>query len=402
MTFDLEKLDSTLMGQAGILGGGQLSLMLVNAAHRMGLKPIVFTEDSHSPVAQIYSRIVYGSTEDVLALERFFSQVDYVLFENEFLDCLKLKAAVGAKKVSFYPSLEVIRILQNKLQQKELLKSLGIPSPRFLTFSNLQEVRKCFGGTCVLKWARMGYDGKGVYVLKNTEASLRLAEEFCKAAKKRGSIVYAESFVPFKRELALIGVCSTVGEFISYPLVISEQKDGICSRVYGPALSFGVKQEVQKLAQAYAQKIAFTLQVQGAFAIEFFETPEGELLVNEIAPRVHNSGHYTQNACPTDQFENHWRAVLGLPLGSHQPTSFFAMLNILGPDFTPTQGKRSLLPFPGPSSHLHWYHKGEVRPRRKLGHLNGTVTQAEEMDTLLEELEGSHQQWINQVQEVKK
>jgi 5-(carboxyamino)imidazole ribonucleotide synthase len=376
-----------------------LALMLANASIRLGLKPIVFADDSKAPAAQAHMGSVFGSTQDIHALECLFSQVNQVIFENEFVDCAKLKTASTQWKTQFFPGLDVISVLQDKLQQKELLTKLGIPTAEYLVLnspyrSSLKSALERLGGSCVLKWARMGYDGRGVFQLNDHPETLSRAEVFCKEAEKWKSIVYAEKRIAFRRELAVVGVYSTRGEFMTYPLVISEQKSGICYRVYGPATAFGVSPNQEAIARSYAQKIAHAAHLVGSFAVELFETQSGELLVNEIAPRVHNSGHYTQDACETDQFENHWRAILGLPLGPANPRPGFAMLNILGPDSISMSGTDAMMPEPGPRTHLHWYQKGEIRPRRKLGHFNGSVESVGEMDSLLSELDTCYQKWV--------
>jgi 5-(carboxyamino)imidazole ribonucleotide synthase len=319
----------------GILGGGQLSLMLAEASGKMGLDTLILAEDKDSPAAQVFRQCLFGSLRDSEALHSFLSQVHCVVFENEFVNCNALRESSKGRgaAVRFVPSLETIGQVQDKLTQKKLLRDLDIPSADYCEFGSEgpteKEIRKCldqFNGKCVLKWARLGYDGKGVLPLQANrleEAQPRI-DSFIKEARDRQSPLFAERAILFKRELALVAVYSTTGEFLSYPLVISEQKKGICSRVYGPATALGVSPRLEELAHEYAKKIAVSLQIYGSFALEFFETHAGEILVNEIAPRVHNSGHYTQDACATDQFENHWRAVLGWKLGKVQCQPAFA------------------------------------------------------------------------------
>jgi 5-(carboxyamino)imidazole ribonucleotide synthase len=196
--------------------------------------------------------------------------------------------------------------------------------------------------------------------------------------------------VKFERELAIVACRSTTGEFSSYPLVVTEQRNGICFTVTGPAIAVGVNKAHESLARSYAQKLGEKLDLHGVFAIELFETASGEVFVNEIAPRVHNSGHCTQNSALTSQFENHWRAVLGMPLGSVDSASGFAMVNLLGPE------KRNVvesLPATDSRMHLHWYGKKESRPRRKLGHLNGVVEQSKDLASLVQEMKSRVEAW---------
>ena len=383
----------------GILGGGQLALMLADSAIQMGLKPVVLAESSDSPAAQVCPDVVFGSLGDEQALFRFFSQVDQVIFENEFVDCALLKRIASGFGTQFFPSLEALCEVQDKLNQKRLLSRLSIPTAEFYVLdfqqnlkTQLTAVLEKLGGSCVLKWSRQGYDGKGVLLVDQLNAKI---SAFCDQAKGKQSLVYAEKQIRFRRELAMIGVLSKTGEFLNYPLVISEQKEGVCSRVYGPAVSLGVSPQIEELAKDAVRRIGESLGIVGTFAVEFFLDVDENLWVNEIAPRVHNSGHFTQDACLTDQFENHWRAVLGIPLGGSFSSPGFAMLNFLGPE-------NSLLdtqPMPEVSSRtvFHWYHKKGVLPRRKLGHLNGRVNSPSEIEALLKELDASYNQWSEEL-----
>ncbi len=389
--------------RVGILGGGQLALMLASAAQRMGLRPVVLAENSFSPAAQVFTETVFGGLTDDDALNRFFAEVDQVVFENEFVDCAHLARLAIPDKTVFAPGLDVIAKFQDKLKQKEILQNLNIPNAEYfiLDFDKplSEEITRglnTFAGSCVLKWSRMGYDGKGVLVINATD-DLSRAEKFCLLAKNKGSLVYVERKVPFKRELALIGVRSAKGDFVSYPLVVSEQRNGVCARVFGPATSCGVSPRHEQLAQEYARKLAEAAGLVGAFGVEFFEDEDESLLVNEVAPRVHNSGHYTQTACVTDQFENHWRAVLGMPLGAVDAKPCFAMLNILGPKLKVKRNSGDFLPKAGAQSHLTWYHKQEIKPGRKLGHLNGVGNSIDRMPELLSELTTIEQKWVEQI-----
>ncbi len=388
--------------RVGIMGGGQLAFMLAHAAFRMGLKPIVLAEDAVSPAGKVFTDAIFGSPQDREALELFFTQATHIIFENEFVDCRLLREVAEGKGITFLPSLDAISRFQDKLEQKKILFELDIPTADYFIL-NFQESLKDqlskiiweLGGSCVLKWSRMGYDGKGVLVVNDLQESLSRIESFVQEAQKKKSAVYAERKIQFKRELAMVSSYSTRGEFLSYPLVVSEQKNGICFQVTGPATQLGVSLSNEQRVESYMQKIAQSAQLIGSFAMELFETQQGELIVNEIAPRVHNSGHYTQNACATDQFENHWRAVLGMPLGQVQARSCFAMLNLLGPDFPVQSEKKGALPSPGSRGHLHWYHKTEIRPGRKLGHLNAVAESMRDLGDIQRELMDCHDSWLD-------
>jgi 5-(carboxyamino)imidazole ribonucleotide synthase len=392
------------LARIGILGGGQLSLMLADAAVRIGLKPVVFAQSADEPAFRAHPNGVLGSITDEAALSHFFSKIDIVVFENEFVDCEKLARAAQKHDVIFSPQLSTIALLQDKLQQKQVFGQLGIPSPEHFklelgeqTEHSLRTAIDRFGH-CVLKWSRMGYDGKGVMLLDPQEDQLIQAAEFCARAETLGSAVYAEEFVPFKRELAIVGVYSKTGEFLSYPVVVSEQENSMCARVFGPATQLGLSQDQEAAAKRYAEKLAKSVQLYGSFALEMFETKDGRIVANEVAPRVHNSGHYTQDACVTDQFENHWRAALERPLGPTDTTIGFAMFNFLGPDdeaLCHASGAAGIVPEGGPHSRVHWYVKAALRPRRKMGHINGAIDDIAALPELIRELEESKLRWVS-------
>ncbi len=361
--------------------------MLIEAAHTLGLEPWVLCENQNSPVALLTQNIIIGRASDPSALAEFFKHVDFVAFENEFVDCAVLAAASAGLGIRFAPSLAAITLLQDKLSQKTLLSKTAIATADF----DVPEVGtdpttwtaallKRWPDGVVLKWSRLGYDGKGVLVLKEvTPRNSGTIKNFFSEAAKRGGTIYPEKRIAFKRELAMAAVRSADGNFVHYPLVISEQSHGICSRVFGPATQLGVAPALEVQAAQACRKLGDETGIIGTFAVEFFETESGELLVNEIAPRVHNSAHFTQDAADTSQFENHWRAVLGMPLGSTHTAPAFSMVNLLGPDDLSLDDPDlhalfpAILP-PAPEGfRLHWYGKTEVRPGRKLGHLNSSA-----------------------------
>jgi 5-(carboxyamino)imidazole ribonucleotide synthase len=397
--------------------------MLAESALRLGLKPIVYTDDAQGPASEICVETVVGKISDAALLKSFVARMPLIAFENEFIDCSQLRVSTPTPDSKFYPNLKAIEILQDKLEQKKLLKRLSIATSPFVELKTgaqaSQEIQKALthlATDIVLKWSRQGYDGKGVKVVQAGNADdLAAAAPFVESAWSRGIPVYAEKKVDFIRELAIIA-CVAVrndacvaahndasaagrGESVTYPLVISEQENGICKEVVGPAIHLGAPAKFQTQAQEAARKIAHEVGLVGSFGIEFFESRSGELLVNEIAPRVHNTGHYTQNAFPVSQFENHWRAILGLPLfdplaNSAAAAPFFAMLNLLGPAGISCEASKAPLPIAGPHSQLHWYGKKEIRPGRKLGHFNGTADSAEGLTDLLKELKSCEKQWI--------
>lgn len=368
----------------------------------MGLLPKIYAQSLAEPACRHFG-CALGTLDDQARLTAFLSDIDVAVFENEFVDCDSLARAGEGKDILFVPSLETLSLLKDKSSQKTLFAKAGIPSAEHFnlelgatTRTSLEHALNRFG-PCVLKWSQMGYDGKGVMYLKDNARSLTQAFDFCKKAEAIGKGIYAEELIHFKRELAIIGVLSKRGEFVSYPVVVSEQDDGICLRVFGPARDLGLDAALEETAKAYAERFARELNLYGTFALEMFETQDGRILANEIAPRVHNSGHYSQDACKTSQFENHWRAVLGLPLGSVETTPAFAMLNYLGPDDMNPMFSESLshvLPKSGPNSQVHWYGKADLRARRKMGHIIGTAQAIGELPRLIVELDKSRAQWF--------
>ena len=352
------------MGRLGILGGGQLAQMLALASLRMGIKTRVYAEVGSESAASVCPDTVYGGYSDLKLLGDFLDSVDVAIFESEFIPVKYLR---DFKNVEFLPTLNCIETLQNKLSQKKLTK--GLPSPKFLECVESKEVflKKCsedFNGKCVLKWATLGYDGKGVKICR-TKDEIMNSNEFCEAVLSRNGGLFAEELINFDRELACIGVRDKNGITETYPVVVSEQDNGICSKVYGPAEQVGVAEATTNKVRVIVKEIGKKAEIVGAFGVEFFEK-DGEVYINEIAPRVHNTGHYTQDAAFTSQFENHIRAVLGHPLGSTEIHSNFLMQNILGGD------GEFIYPKLPQNFHLHWYNKSEYKPRRKLGHINGT------------------------------
>ena len=344
----------------GIIGDGQLARMLVIAASDMGLKPWILGR-SNSPAGLVCGRV---TTDEKL----FLSNVDKVLFESEFIEIEPLKNW----PVTFFPALSVIEILQNKFSQKKLLKNLKIPTAAFLSEEYDESsaldawckvVEKKFPERVVLKYSRLGYDGKGVFV---GQIFSQEARDFLTVAKQRKISVYAEACVNFSIELAMTAVVTHGNEIVFYPLVVSEQKNGICQFVYGPATAFGIDQKIEYAAQSFCKKISREVGMSGVFAVEFF-VDKGEILVNEIAPRVHNSAHFTINACPASQFDNHIRSAAGLPLGSTKSHEKFAMINLIGEKIEKYSRPKIDV---DSNEFMHWYDKDEERPGRKMGHVN--------------------------------
>ncbi|MEQ1877049.1 MAG: 5-(carboxyamino)imidazole ribonucleotide synthase [Bdellovibrionia bacterium] len=383
----------------GILGDGQLARMLAQAAPKAEVDTVVFASSEKNPAALTGVPVVTGRSDRMEDLQKFLLRAKLIVFENEFLDCALLARSSQATGAFFVPSLDNLFLFQDKLRQKTKLNELGIPTSPHLAWDGqdaIAYIGKAFDQfkACAFKWSRLGYDGKGVFLARDRAQDLTALLDFFAQAKKAGVEVFAEELISFRRELAIVACHSTKGEFASYPLVISRQENGICRQVLGPATEFGVDPKLEYQARESARALAESCKLHGCFAIEFFETEKGELLVNEIAPRVHNTGHYTMDAAFTSQFENHLRAVTGKKLGPTGTSPAFFMLNILGPDgierLKDTPERRPKAPR---LSALHWYEKEEIRPRRKLGHINVAAPTPEELQERMNEILRADREW---------
>ena len=396
----------------GILGGGQLGQMLLEALNACGHNATVLCSDAGDPAAQLAAKLgvefISGGTENAAAVTRLCENSQTVIFESEFVDCALLANTLrqSANRFEFVPKLEVMNLFQNKLRQKDLLTALKVPSARHKVLpTELDAIQKVlsesFPAGAMLKWAWRGYDGKGNLRLMPGEFNSPQLAAFIKAALKQGSEVYAEELVAFKRELAIMGCLSKSGEFKSYPLVVSKQRDGICLWVRGPAAANGISEEVEVNIASMIERVMRHSQLIGCAGFELFELIDGEILVNEIAPRVHNSGHYTQDCAEVSQFENHMRAVLGQSLGSTKAKGVFAMYNLLGPDDLSVQCATPPLPLVGAEMCLHWYGKHTIRARRKLGHINILARSNDQLERSMIEVEKLEQQWHEKLRSIK-
>jgi len=337
----------------GILGGGQLGYMLALAGYPLGLRFRFLDPSPEAPVGRIAPRVT-GDFSDRAALEKFAHGLEVVTyeFENVPVDAVHFLA----KKVSVFPPPGALETAQDRLREKQLFEKLGIPTTEFASVpapSDLEAALKKVGLPAVLKTRRMGYDGKGQWILK-TQEDVRIAKE----GLPRLPFI-AERFVPFTREISVLAARGKGGETAFYPLVENHHRKGILRLSLAPAPS--VSPQIQRAAEEAARMVLESLNYVGVLAIEFFEH-DGELLANEMAPRVHNSGHWTIEGAVTSQFENHLRAINGFPLGSTTAIGSSAMINLIGE--VPQPAKVLAIP----SAHLHLYGK-EPREGRKLGHV---------------------------------
>jgi 5-(carboxyamino)imidazole ribonucleotide synthase len=350
----------------GIVGGGQLGRMLTLAALPLGFRVVVINPAANSPAAQAGAAEIIADLYDQAALKELAERADYITIEIEHLDAdtLDMLAAQGAR---INPAPKTIRLIQDKFLQKEFLARAGVPVAPFVEITDEASSRTAlqdFGGKMLLKTRHGAYDGRG-NILVNNSADISKA-----LALFAGRQLYAEAYVPFVKELAVMVARSTEGDIACYPVVETIHQRNICVEVLAPA-------DITKKAQAEAEKIAVTvaglLDGAGTFGVEMFLAKDGQILVNEIAPRVHNSGHYTMEANRTSQFEQHIRAVTGLPLGDTGMVVPAAVtVNILGERNGPTEltGLPDALKTPHLSVHL--YGKSPTKIDRKMGHI--TVT----------------------------
>jgi 5-(carboxyamino)imidazole ribonucleotide synthase len=347
-----------MVKRVGVIGGGQLAWMMADAAKKLGLDLVIQTPSAQDPAVSIAQNTLFAPVNDATATAKLAQQTDVITFENEFVD-LEALEKLEQQGVCFQPHLVSLTPLLDKYDQRCFLRDHHLPVPNFWT---LEELPQPVSFPIVLKTRRLGYDGQGTFIIRD-QATWDMT------LKKLGSRpLLIEEFIPFERELAVMAARSTTGEIVVYPVVETQQENQVCRRVIAPAeVSDSVAQKVDGIARSLLEHS----QAVGIFGIELFLTKDDRVLVNEIAPRTHNSGHYTLDACETSQFEQQLRAVCGLPLGSPKLNCDGAvMVNLLGyehaqRDYLEKRQAISTLP----KVFVHWYRKSESRPGRKLGHV---------------------------------
>ncbi|QLE55063.1 5-(carboxyamino)imidazole ribonucleotide synthase [Nostoc sp. TCL26-01] len=360
------------MKRVGIIGGGQLAWMMGDAAKQLGVELIVQTPSHLDPAVSIAQDIVLADVDDVHGTEILAQKSDIITFENEFVN-LEALAVLANQGVCFRPRLTALAPLLDKYHQRCYLRDLGLPVPQFFALEqpeNIPSIIAHLGFPLVLKSRRHGYDGQGTYIIDDA-ASL---EQIIEINQPRNTAFLIEEFIPFQRELAVIAARSVDGEVVIYPVVETQQEKQVCRRVIAPA---DITPEQMDVSEAIAHKLLNSLEVVGVFGIELFLTAAGKVLVNEIAPRTHNSGHFSLDACETSQFEQHLRAVCGLPLGNPALQCASAvMVNLLGYEDSQSdyQNQRQQIATI-PQAHVHWYGKTASRPGRKLGHVTVLLNQ---------------------------
>ncbi|ASC69204.1 N5-carboxyaminoimidazole ribonucleotide synthase [Halomicronema hongdechloris C2206] len=351
----------------GVIGGGQLAWMMGPAAETLGLELVVQTGSQQDPAVAIAADTILVPVADAQGTRALAAQCDVVTFENEFIDLAALKA-LAAEGVIFYPQLSVLAPVLDKYDQRQYYQHIGLPNPPYVPLtspadlSGLAEQADTIGFPLVMKTRRLGYDGYGTFILKTLD-DLQAAW-----AQTGYAPVLLEAFIPFTKELAVMVARSVSGEIAVYPTVETQQVDQVCRRVMAPA---AVAPEVHQQVEHIARTLVERLQAVGILGLEFFLTPDNRVLINEMAPRPHNSGHYTLDACVTSQFEQQLRAICDRTLGPTTLTCAQAvMVNLLGfehgsHDYQPQRQQLAAIPH----AHVYWYGKAESRPGRKLGHI---------------------------------
>ena len=343
----------------GILGGGQLGRMLSLAASRLGFQCHIYDPEWNGPAARVSrheTNMPYDDIESVLA---FAKACDVVTYEFENVPALTAKMAASAAPLR--PGAKALSTAQDRLTEKSFIQDIAkVPVALFEAVDSVHELKRAakrLGLPAVLKTRRFGYDGKGQVILKN-EAEFDAAWDALK-----GAPAILEQFIPFRREVSVVAARGATGETAAYPLIENVHKYHILHTSTAPADGDG------KRAQGLAIQIMSALDYVGVMAVEFFELHDGSLLVNEIAPRVHNSGHWTQDAGCVDQFELHIRAITGWPLGDIVPKYKMQMTNLIGDEVKAWEALAD-----EPNTFLHLYGKRDIRKGRKMGHVNRIIS----------------------------
>ncbi|MEM6449596.1 MAG: 5-(carboxyamino)imidazole ribonucleotide synthase [Cyanobacteria bacterium P01_D01_bin.105] len=372
------------MKKIGVIGGGQLAWMMATGAEALGLELYIQTPNAEDPACTIASQVFLGAVDDAAITAEMANSCDVITFENEFIDLDALRS-LEKSGVVFYPQLDCLAPLLDKYDQREYCNTIGLPSLPFATLEDESD-RDCLrhkiasvGLPLVLKTRRHGYDGQGTFVLDTLEA----VEATWRTLGYQP--VLLEAFIDFEKELAVMVARSHTGKVSVYPVVETVQIEQVCRRVIAPAR---VADDVVKTVREIATTLMNSLNVIGIFGIELFLTQEGTVLINEIAPRTHNSGHYTLDACVTSQFEQQLRAVSGHSLGSTALDASIAskamtpdtipskamtgavMVNLLGTENSDSDyaEKREALAHI-PNAYLYWYGKKPSKIGRKMGHV---------------------------------
>ncbi|WP_058484848.1 5-(carboxyamino)imidazole ribonucleotide synthase [Defluviitalea phaphyphila] len=366
---------NVLKKKIGIIGGGQLGKMMILEAKKMGFYVVILDPTLHCPAHSIADEHIVADFDDDIAIKKLAHRVDVITYEFEHIGVEVLKE-LEEKGYEIYPTPKSLEVIQDKYEQKKLLKKKRIPVPDFIYISNEEDIIKAgekFGYPFILKRCRGGYDGKGNVVVNGVE-DVKAAYE---RLGGRYEELMAEEFVNFKKEISVLACRGIDGEIAVYPVGENEHKDNILIETKVPAK---ITKTLTNRAMNLANRVMKAFEGVGMFCVEMFVTDDKKILINEVAPRPHNSGHYSIEGCITSQFEQHIRAIVGLPLGDTSLISPTVMRNILGEGSkigeAMVYGVKEALEIPG--VRLHIYGKEKSFPRRKMGHLTATGETLEE------------------------
>lgn len=361
--------------RVGIVGAGQLARMMAQAAIPLEIELVLLAARADDGAAKVVPQVIVGAPDDPARMRELAGRVDVLTFDHELVDPDHL-AALEADGVTVWPSAATMALAQNKRRQRAELGAAGFPVPAFRaveTASDLAAFGAEHGWPAVIKASRGGYDGRGVWIARNEDEARTVFAD----AQAHGTVLLVEEFLPLQRELAVLVARRPSGEVAVYPAVETVQRNGVCNELRIPLREGG---DHAHEAEAMARQIAEETGAVGIMAVEFFIAND-TLYVNELAPRPHNSGHWTIEGAQTSQFEQHLRAVLDLPLGATGLTGpAVATVNVLGPadGSDPADRLPEVLAMPG--VHVHLYGK-EARPGRKLGHVTVVGDDADEVFT---------------------
>ena len=373
----------------GIIGGGQLGMMITEAAKKMPehiSKIIVLDPTENCPAAQVGAEQIVADFKNKDAIVDLANKSDIITYEIESGDSDVLKSV--EKNAEINPSPETLKIIQDKFLQKSFLLENNIPIPDFIKIEKIEDVKEGlenFGFPALLKARRDAYDGRGNFKINSKDEIQKAFDYF------QGHDLLLEKYIPFKMEVSVIASRNTKGQIKTYPLVENIHEDNILRETIAPAR---VTDEITKKAEQIAEKIMMVLKGAGTFGIEMFVTQDNNILINEIAPRVHNSGHHTLQSSETSQFEQHLRAILGLELGSTKLLYNTIMYNILGAkEF---EGEYKSITLSESNVYLKMYGKQISKPLRKLGHFNLVAENDETVEQLLEKLKTLKEKVVTQ------
>ncbi len=344
----------------GILGGGQLGRMSAIAAAKLGIKTIIFCPEENSPASHIANKTISANYDDKAALKEFSSHVDIVSYEFENIPLETIEILEGFKSNSVFPEKKLLEVSQDRVIEKGFLNQNSIETTRWVKVSSLEDIQKTAGewnNGFIIKTARFGYDGKGQIKCDTpSDPALKVFLE-----QTTGQALIMEELVDFSCETSIVVARDKYKKTALYGPMLNEHKNHILHTTTIPA---GISEEIITKSHEIAQSVANAVQLRGILTVEFFVCRDGNILVNEIAPRTHNSGHWTVDACAVSQFENHVRTVCGLPVGSSDRHSDAMMLNLIGDDVNNIDHH-----FNEPHSCIHLYGKKQARVGRKMGHI---------------------------------